>query len=226
MPLRLSPISRCLFRLGCFNLGVHAIPVIDVHNFAHLHTHPNRSETHGVGNLNVEGEALQKISWNQQNDFHFNYLLIDLQFVTNQKAAHLHICTYQSTFQGLMAWLWGRVMVGDFLCGRLGKILVHIQALCGWRFVQLCLPKLRIFNWKCYRIYEIVNMQTNTPSAAHSQTNMQVLTTYIWHIYIQLVCEIFAQKRKCKFSHTHTSPHKQNNNRKKKCGNAKKETNK
>lgn len=167
-----------------------------------------RSAKHSKG----EGEKRHsKISWNQQNDFHFNYLLIDLQFVTDQK---LHTCTYVCAYISIdLLWIDG--LGAAWMCWAW-------QVWQAWPACQLCMcdcaavfAALRIFNWKCYRIYEIVNMQykymcarththterhdhthrtlspqTATPTHTHTRPRMQVLTTHIWHIYIQLVCEM------------------------------------
>lgn len=122
--------------------------------------------------------SLQKISWNQQNDFHFNYLLIDLQFVTDQNAAHLHICvhcTYQSTFPGLMAWV--------FSAWAWQKNIQNCDCMCVAICVAVFAGAARIFNWKCYRIYEIVNMQYKHTPMPHAHKYARVDDIHLTYLH-------------------------------------------
>lgn len=120
----------------------------------------------------------------------------------------LHTCTYVYTVHiNRLSQDWWH---GCFLRGR-GRKIYKTATVCVWQFVLLCLPELRAYlieNVTAFMKLSICN--TNTPQC-RTHTNMQVLTTYIWHIYIQLVSDIFAQKRKCKFPpHTHTQQNNRN----------------
>lgn len=77
-----------------------------------------------------------------------------MQFVTDQK---LHTCTYQSTFRRLMdpGSGEGRARKREVSCV---GVPAGCAGVCACVACAAVFAALRIFNWKCYRIYEIVNM--------------------------------------------------------------------